>query len=376
MIYLDNAATTKPNSVALERAARFLTQDYFNPSAAYDVGANLRNDLKEARLALLKGIGAEKQYDLTFTASGTEADNTAIFSFARRGNVVITATEHSAVSATVTELKNRGIAEIRVANVDEYGGVDEAHLLSLVDEKTSFVSVMHVNNETGAINDINTLSKNVKAINPRVIFHSDGVQAYGKIPYRIAQDIDLYSISAHKIGGVKGVGGLIRKKSLPLHPFVFGGGQEDGWRSGTENVFGIKAFQYAAEEKIRAIRDDFQKVEQCKKTMTELLDKEVYSVLSKEDSSPYILYLAATRLKGEILVRVASDKGLMISTGAACSGNAKLRYSKVALACGLGEKRAEGVLRVSFSPETTQEETEQAARILNEIGQKYAKIMR
>lgn len=376
MIYFDNAATTKPNAKALEQAAKFLTNEYFNPSAPYENGAKLLQEIKMAKTTLLKHIGGENTFELTFTASGTEADNTAIFAFARRGNAVTSASEHSAVLAPFAELKNRAVIEPRYAGVNPDGSVNEEELLSLIDDKTCFVSIMHVNNETGAINDINALAKKVKAKNPRVIFHSDGVQAYGKLPYRLSQDIDLYSISAHKLGGLKGVGALIKKKGLVLRPYIYGGGQESGLRSGTENVFGIKSFEYAATEKFLTLKDDFARMLSYKEKLISLLDKDVYSVLSGEKSSPYILYLSAVGLKGEVLVRVASDKGLLIGTGSACSTNSKLRYSKVALACGFGEKTAESVLRLSFSVETKEEEIDKAAEILNEIGKEYAKKMR
>lgn len=376
MIYFDNAATTRPNPLAVEKAAIFLNEEYFNPSAPYEAGAKLLSTLKTARNSLLRHIGGENAFELTFTASGTEADNTAIFSFARRGNAVTCAVEHSAVSAAFAELKNRGIVEPRYASVNADGSVNEESLLSLVDDKTSFVSLMHVNNETGAINDINAIAKKIKAKNPRVIFHSDGVQAYGKLPYRIGTDIDLYSVSAHKLGGVKGVGALVRKKGLALRPYIYGGGQENGLRSGTENVFGIKAFEYAAEEKFKTVKEDYARMQSYKEKLIGLLDDEIFTVLSGKNASPYILYIAAVGVKGEILVRVASDQGLLIGTGSACSTNAKLRYSKVALACGFGEKTAESVLRLSFSVDTTEEEIERAAIILNDIGREYARKMR
>jgi len=227
---------------------------------------------------------------------------------------------------------------------------------------------MHVNNEIGAINDINTIAKLVKQKNPRVIFHSDGVQAYGKIPFRLAKEVDLYSISAHKIGGLKGVGALIKRKSLVLQPYMHGGGQESGKRSGTENTFGIQHFVYAAKEKFATIKDDYVRLQTYREKLWSLLDKNVYQRLSSEEGTPYILTVSAVGLRGEVLQHMADDKGLMIGTGSACSSNSKLRYSKVVLACGYDEKVADGVLRLSFSPLTTEEEIDEAAKILNEVG--------
>lgn len=373
---MDNAATTKPSLTAFERAREYVTEYYFNPSGMYREGFALQGELKKARSALLSPIASETAFELVFTSCGTEADNQAIFSFARRGNAVTTEGEHSAVFASFTELKNRGLAEPRFAPLNADGSVNVEKLLSLVDEKTSFVSVMHVNNEIGAINDINEIAKRVKQKNPRVIFHSDGVQAYGKIPFKLAKEVDLYSISAHKIGGLKGVGALIKRKSLVLPAFVIGGGQEMGRRSGTENVFGIKQFEYVAEEKFKTLKADYARIKEYREKLWAGLDKGVYTRLSSENGTPYILSVAASGLRGEILLHMADDKGLIIGTGSACSSNSKNRYSKVVLACGHDEKTADGVLRISFSPQTTEEEVAQTTEILNEIGLDLSRRMK
>ena len=336
----------------------------------------MQGELKKARSALLSKVADESAFELVFTSCGTESDNQAIFSFARRGNAVTTAGEHSAVSAAFQELKTRGVAEPRFAPLNKDGTVNVEKLLALVDDKTSFVSVMHVNNEIGAINDINTIAKLVKAKNPRVIFHSDGVQAYGKLPFKLAKEVDLYSVSAHKIGGLKGVGGLIKRKSLVLPAYIIGGGQESGRRSGTENTFGIMQFVYAAEEKFATLKDDYARLTEYRETLWSALDKEVYTRLSPESGTPYILSVSAVGLRGEILLHMADDKGLIVGTGSACSSNAKNRYSKVILACGYDEKTADGVLRISFSCDTMAEEVAQAAQILNEIGNDLKKRMK
>ena len=376
MIYLDNAATTRPSLTAFERARVYVEEKFYNPSAMYNEGFALQGELKKARSVLLSKVADESFFELVFTSCGTESDNQAIFSFARRGNAVTTAGEHSAVSAAFQELKTRGVAEPRFAPLQKDGRVDVQALLAMVDEKTSFVSVMHVNNEIGAINDINAIAKLVKQKNPRVIFHCDGVQAYGKIPFKIGKEVDLYSISAHKIGGLKGVGALIKRKSLQLPPYLIGGGQEAGRRSGTENVFGIQHFVYAAEEKFATLKSDFDHLTSYRELLWDLLDKSVYTRLSAEDGTPYILSVSAVGLRGEILLHMANDKGLIIGTGSACSSNAKNRYSKVILACGYDEKTADGVLRLSFSPQTTEEEIVKAAEILNEVGGALAKKMK
>lgn len=367
MIYLDNAATTQPDKNAVSKAIEYLGDNYFNPSASYREGYEVQKALKTARERLVSYIADKNLYDLTFTSCGTESDNTAVFGYARRGNAITSAGEHSAILAPFTELKNRGVVETRIAPLNNDGSVDIEKLLSLIDEKTSFVSIMHVNNETGAINDINEIARRAKAKNPRLIFHSDGVQAYGKIPFRLSQYVDLYSVSAHKIGGVKGIGALIRKKSLAFHPYIWGGGQESGRRSGTENVFGIKVFEYAAEKKFAAIEEEYTRLAKLKGNLFNSLDQKIFVRLSSKLSSPYILSVSAVGARGEVLLHMADDRGLLIGTGSACSSNSKNRYSRVVLAAGHNEKTADGVLRLSFSPETTETEAEKAAHILNEI---------
>ncbi|MBQ7770515.1 MAG: cysteine desulfurase, partial [Clostridia bacterium] len=376
MIYLDNAVTTKPSKKAFDRATEYATDKYFNPSALYREGFALQSELKKARSVLLSKVADETAFEWIFTSCGTESDNQAIFSFARRGNAVTTAGEHSAVEAAFHELKVKGIAEPRFAPLQKDGRVDVQALLRLLDEKTSFVSVMHVNNEIGAINDVNAIAKAVKQKNSRVIFHVDGVQAYGKIPFKLCKEIDLYSVSAHKIGGLKGVGGLIKRKSLVLPPYIIGGGQESGRRSGTENTFGIMQFVYAAEEKFSTLKEDWARLTEYRALLWDSLAKEVYTRLSTEESSPYILSVSAVGLRGEVLLHMANDKGLIIGTGSACSSNVKTRYSKVILACGFDEKTADGVLRISFSAETTKEEVLRAAEILNEVGRALKERMK
>ena len=367
MIYLDNAATTRPNENAVRRAGIFLTERYFNPSALYGGGFAVNGELAAGKKFLLSRIADPIDYDITITSCGTEADNHALFCCGKRGNIVTTEGEHAAVFACAQELKNRGI-EVRFARLKEDGSVDEEHLLSLIDEKTSLVSVIHVNNETGAINRIAELSKRVKAKNPRAVFHSDGVQAYGKIPVKLNKEIDLYAVSAHKIGGLKGTGALIRKKSLPLAPYIFGGGQENGKRSGTENVFGIMTFYYAAEEKFARLKEEQKEAELLREEVWGALDRTLFTRLSPQDGTPYILTVSAEGLRGEVLQRMLYDNGLAVGTGSACSS--KHRYSRVMTACGYGERVLDGVLRLSFSPQNTREEGLRAAKILNETANK------
>lgn len=375
MIYLDNAATTKPDGESVSNAQKYLTEYFFNPSALYAEGYALHKELEQTRKNILNLCANDSAFELIFTSCGSEADNHALFCGGRRGNIVTTLGEHSAIISTANELKQRGL-EVRFAPLNPDGSVNVDELLRLVDDKTSLVSVIHVNNETGAINDVNEISARVKAINQRTLFHSDGVQAFGKLPFKLGKNIDLYSISAHKIGALKGCGALIKRKSLILKPLIYGGGQEGGMRSGTENVFGIKVFEFAAIKKYAKINENYAKVELLKQELIQLLDKSLFKVVSSYNSSPYILSVVAVGVRGEIILHEVNDKGLLIGTGSACSSNEKRRYSRVILACGITEKEADGVLRISFSSETTEFEIIEAARILNETVKNRLEIMK
>lgn len=373
MIYLDNAATTRPDRGCLEEAQQFIYQNFYNPSALYAEGYNLHIMLKQARANILSLI-ADDNYEVIFTSCGTEADNHALFCGGRRGNVVTTMGEHAAVFSAAAELKQRGI-EVRLAPLRSDGGVDEDELVRLVDDKTSLVSVIHVNNETGAVNDVNAIAKKVKAKNPRTLFHSDGVQAFGKIPFKLSENIDLYSTSSHKIGGMKGTGALFKRKKLVLKPFIFGGGQENGMRSGTENVFGIKMFELAAIKHYGMLRENFYNAKKLSYKLWSLLDKQLFVRISPENGSPYILTVGAKGVRGETILHEADDCGLIIGTGSACSSNDKKRYSRVILACGVGEDVADGILRLSLGSETCESDVVQAAAILNSVVKNRREMM-
>ena len=374
MIYFDNAATTKPDEECLKAAEKYLYSEFYNPSALYKGGYGLQREIVQSRNNILSLIADRENFDLIFTSCGSEADNQAIFCGGRRGNIVTTAGEHSAVYSAVNELKQRGM-EVRFAKIGVDGSVDTEDLLRLIDERTSLVSVIHVNNETGAINDIVKIAKLVKAKNRYCLFHSDGVQAFGKIAFKLSKEIDLYSVSAHKIGGIKGVGALIKRKGLILKPYIYGGGQENGLRSGTENVFGIKNFEYAALKKFKKIKENYSKAHSLKRLIIDNLDRSHFKIISGEFSSPYILSISAEGLRGETLLHEADDTGLIIGTGSACSSNEKKRFLRTIIACGLGEKIADGVLRLSFSSENSEDEALKAVKILNEITKNRKAVM-
>lgn len=359
IIYLDNAATTKPDTNLLSNAVKYYETTFYNPSSLYSEGRFANSELSAFKKVLL---GKNRFHKVIITSCGTESDNTAVFGFAKRGNVVTTNGEHSAIFNSFMRVKEKGI-EVRFAKLKTDGSVDVDDLLSKIDSNTSFVSVVHVNNETGAINDINSISDRVKQIAPKCVFHSDGVQAFGKLNYLLGQNVDLYSASAHKIGGLKGTGALFYKQNLNVPPYIVGGGQEGGVRSGTENLFGVKLFADAYNEKLVAISDNYDYVQKLKDAALEILDKNLFKVLSPQNGSPYILTVAAIGLRGAILQNMLDDEGIIVGTGSACSS--KKPFSRIISSYLNDQNLLNGVVRLSFSPDTKLEDVKYAVNRLN-----------
>ena len=372
MIYLDNAATTKPLKNALNDANFIHEELFYNPSSKYHGGVTASNIIKNARSVIQSAFGSN--FEVVFTSCGSEADNMAIYSYLKRGNAITSQGEHSAVYEPFVDLKNKGY-DSRFAKIDKTGKVIEEDLLSLIDNNTVFVSIVHVNNETGAINDINRLAKLCKQKNPNVIFHSDGVQAFGKIPTKLSEYVDLYSVSAHKIGGLKGVGALIKNKKIKnLKPLIVGGGQESNLRSGTENVFGIKVFEVATKEKISNIINNFNYVKQLKTAFMDNLVTDNLTLISDENCSPYIISVSANGLRGEVLQHMLEGEGVIVGTGSACSS--KKPHSRVIKSAGYDLMVLDGVIRISFSVDNTIDEAVFAAQKFNECVNKLTKAMK
>lgn len=369
-IYFDNAATTLPDEECLEKAIDELKHDgFYNPSALYRGGVEEKKKIESARKTLCSFFGGS--FDAVFTSCGSEADNMAVFSFARRGKAITDEGEHAAIYNSFKELKNRGV-DTALAPLRKNGAVDVEKLLDLVDEKTTFVSIVHVNNETGAINDVNEIAKLIKRKNPSVIFHSDGVQAFLKVPFKPNEYIDLYSVSAHKICALKGVGALLYRKNLHPHPLIFGGGQENGLRSGTENTLGISVFEKAM-KKFSAVKRNYDAISEVCAAFKNKLAPYV-RFISDETCSPYVVSFSAEGVKAEIIQRVCDDRSLVLGTGSACSS--KIGISRVIRSCGYDKRTAEGVIRASFVFGTTVAEAERAADILIEVIENLRKALR
>lgn len=358
MIYLDNAATTALDEKCLDIIREYNVERFYNPSALYRKAMESANAIKQARNSIAKSLGVKGE-EIIFTASGSEADNIALLCSvrAKSGKVIIGSSEHSAVYNTALELKVRGY-DVVFAPCDKFGRTDVGELEKLIDNTVVLISVMHVCNETGALNDLSAISKIIKAKAPRAIFHSDGVQAYGKIPVNLKSlGVDLYSISGHKIHAPKGIGALYCRSGLYLRTFVFGGGQENNVRSATENLPSIVAFGYLAEKILPSLTDNYKKTKELRDYLYQKLTDNFENVKINTDlqhSSPYVFSFALNSARGEVLVHCLEDRGIIVGTGSAC--NSQKSTKRIPAALGIEGDYAQGMLRVSFNENNTKDD--------------------
>lgn len=352
IFYLDNAATTKLFDEVKERASKFLCEDFFNPSAVYKQSVDVKREVENARGFLLDCLGASHDDKLIFTGSATEANNTVIFSqrnFAGK-RYLFGAGEHPSVKECAKQLEMKGY-KVEFIPLDKSGRIDEEKFKQMLGSDVAFVSVQHVSNETGAVNNIKKLVTLAKRANKDVKFHSDGVQAFMKFPIDVTDlGVDYYTISAHKIGGMKGVGALYVKKGTKVNTLIFGGGQENGLRSGTENVFGIASFAYAAEKMRKEQKQNFEKV---KKMREELLsafkENGIEYVIHGESGVPHTMNIMLEKtIRGETLVHALEKRGVLLSTGSACS--ATKHFNSTLEAMGVPNSEILASVRISISP--------------------------
>lgn len=364
MIFLDNASTTKIRPEAISEIERSHAL-FYNPSALSGKSLEVRREIDGAKQKICKALGVDYNNNLIITGSATEADNLAIFGSAKKtgDQFVFGAGEHQAVFASANELKLRGY-NVVFAPLNKFGEVDLDKLKEILQKPTAFVSIMHVSNETGAINNILKISRLVKNLWPNAIVHSDGVQAFGKIQTNVLKlGVDLYSISGHKVGGPKGIGALYVKNIAKLKPIIFGGGQEFGIRSGTENTAYILALS-----KVVGTFDIEKNFEYVKKlsniVRTYFEGKEGITINSPKSASPYILSLSFEGVRGETLVHILEEKGVIVGTGSACSS--KKTTNRTLEAIGLSREQIEGAIRISFSHENKEDEVLKACEIIEE----------
>ena len=364
MIFLDNASTTKIRPEAISEIERSHAL-FYNPSALSGKSLEVRREIDGAKQKICKALGVDYNNNLIITGSATEADNLAIFGSAKKtgDQFVFGAGEHQAVFASANELKLRGY-NVVFAPLNKFGEVDLDKLKEILQKPTAFVSIMHVSNETGAINDISKISRLVKNLWPNAIFHSDGVQAFGKIQTNVLKlGVDLYSISGHKVGGPKGIGALYVKNIAKLKPIIFGGGQEFGIRSGTENTAYILALSKVVGT--FQIEKNFEYVKKLSNIVRTYFEgKEGITINSPKSASPYILSLSFEGIRGETLVHILEEKGVIVGTGSACSS--KKTTNRTLEAIGLSREQIEGAIRISFSHENKEDEVLKACEIIEE----------
>ena len=350
--YLDNAATTKVFDEVFD-LMKENNKTFYNPSASYSQAIAVKKCLDSSRKTisdLMHGQGGK----LFFTSSATESNNTVFQGVhLRKGQtVLISKGEHPAVYNAAYRLEKNGIA-VKEIPLTKNGVVDFEEYKKLLDETVALVSVIHVSNETGAVNDIKKLCQYAKGVNPKVIFHSDGVQAFGKMKINLAGlGVDLYTISAHKIYAPRGIAGLWVKNGIVIDSLLVGGGQEDGFRSSTENVSGAIAFEYSAKKLYEDLEENCIKLSNIKQKLLDLLKNSEINAFfvnnSDDECLSHILSLSFDKIKGEVLVHALEADGLLLSTGSACSS--KKAGNRTLKAMGKTDSEIIGSVRISFSP--------------------------
>ena len=372
-IYLDNSATTRCFPQVAELMSRICLEDYGNPSSMHHKGVQAEKHIREAR-KILSGILKVKPENLVFTSCGTEGDNLAIIGCAmankRSGmHLITTPIEHPAVLETMRFLESRGF-EVTILPVDGEGLVDPADVAAAVREDTILVSVMHTNNEIGTVQPLSEIGEAIKKKNPRTLFHVDAVQGFGKARiYPARMKIDLLTVSGHKIHGPKGVGFLYVGDKVKIQNILFGGGQQRGLRSGTENVAGTAGMALAAKMLYDSFDEDMERLYQLREDFISRITKiPVVSVNGRRgrEGAPHIISVTVPGVRAEVLLHALEDKGVYVSAGSACASN-RPHVSSTLSAIGLGAEGLDSTIRISMSVMTTKEDMEDAASAMEEL---------
>ena len=361
--YLDNSATTRAFDEVAALVAKVMTEEYGNPSSVHHMGTISSSRLSEAREIIAGTLKAEPS-EILFTSGGTESDNLAILGGAaanafRGKHIITTAIEHPAVHESFKELERQGF-EVTYLPVDEKGVVRIEDLKAALRDDTILVSMMMVNNEIGAIEPIEEAGKVIKSFNDKILFHVDAVQGYGKLIIRPkSMNIDLLSASGHKIHGPKGVGFLYIKKGTRITPICYGGGQQKGMRSGTENVPGIAGMALAAKMCYEDLDKKNEQLYSLKRYLTESLTERISDIRLNgpecDEGAPHIVSLSIKGLAAETILNMLSSKGIYVSAGSACTSN-NPHISDTLKAIGLDKDLLESTIRISMSHQTTKEE--------------------
>lgn len=367
MIYLDNAASAPVHPKALSAAMPFITENFANPSSTHTLGREAGLAVIEARERCAEALGAQPE-EIYFTSGGTESDNLAVFSalgFGDKHKIITTEIEHPAVLNACKELQRRGFEVVRISP-DGEGIVHAEDIAAVIDKNTTLVSVMAANNEIGTIQPITKIGELCRRMG--VLFHTDAVQAVGNIPLDMrVLAVDMLSVSAHKIGGIKGAGLLYARKGTPISPMILGGGQERGIRSGTENAAAIAALGAAMTEICRDIPERRRRLSRLRDMLIGKLENIPHSRLngSRTERLCSNVNFSFADIDGEALVMTLDLMGVCASTASACSAG-KQHRSHVLAAMGIDNKWLDGSLRLTLSEHNTEEEIVAAADIIAE----------
>ncbi|MEH7693119.1 cysteine desulfurase family protein [Bacillus altitudinis] len=376
MIYLDNSATTKPYPEVLQVHQQVSERFFGNPSSLHQLGIEASRLLSETRKQILHYTGFT-QYEIIFTSGATEANNIAIKGAAlakmnRGRHIVTTAIEHPSVIESFEQLKTLFGFDISYIQVNEHGRADMTHLKEVLRPDTVLVSLMHVNNETGAIQPIEEAASIIRTYAKEAIFHVDGVQGIGKVPLPKEMDIDLLTMSGHKIHGLKGTGALFLKKEIVLAPFITGGEQELGLRSGTENPAGAVSLAKAIKQSFEHLNKYHDEMVALKTELEQQLGKIEGVVINTPltHSAPHIVNFSVPGIQIEVLLHMLEKEGIYVSTTSACSAKKK-EPSRVLLAMGKSEEAAKSSMRISL---TYGQGPELAPQIITSIAQSVKKL--
>ncbi len=358
--YFDNSATTPVYPEVRDLMVKIMEEDYGNPSSLHMKGVTAARYIKDARESLAGEMKVMPK-EIVFTSGGTESNNMALIGGAlanrRAGNKIITTSvEHASVGSPMEFLAGMGFDVVRIG-VDSSGQIDMDQLMSEVDDDTIIVSVMYVNNEIGTVMPIADIARLIKEKNPNVLFHVDAIQAFGK--YRIypkRMGIDMMSISGHKFHGPKGVGALFIRDRVKVKPIIYGGGQQSGMRSGTENVPGIAGMALAAEITYNGLEEKMEHLRQLKEHLISELTQ-IDDVYSNSGDAPHIASITFKGVRSEVMLHALEEREVYVSSGSACSSN-KQHASGTLKAIGLPQDKLESTLRFSFSPENTMEQVD------------------
>lgn len=367
--YFDNSATTPVYPEVRDLMVKIMEEDYGNPSSLHMKGVTAARYIKDARESLAGEMKVMPK-EIVFTSGGTESNNMALIGGAlanrRAGNKIITTSvEHASVGSPMEFLAGMGFDVVRVG-VDSSGQIDMDQLMSEVDDDTIIVSVMYVNNEIGTVMPIADIARLIKEKNPNVLFHVDAIQAFGK--YRIypkRMGIDMMSISGHKFHGPKGVGALFIRDRVKVKPIIYGGGQQSGMRSGTENVPGIAGMALAAEITYNGLEEKMEHLRQIKEHLISELTQ-IDDVYSNSGDAPHIASITFKGVRSEVMLHALEEREVYVSSGSACSSN-KQHASGTLKAIGLPQDKLESTLRFSFSPENTMEQVDYAVECCRQL---------